>query len=158
MMSVPAKWSELYFDVFAILCVIGEIFVIWYEVTRRPPEADIADVAANALARVTAVGVVAAIQAFLILKARDGILRTWEHYKQERFDRGLEQGREQGLEQGIEQGIEQGREQGSEETLGAVMQFFMQEEGSEISADRERRLKEFVAKAREERRRQGTRS
>ncbi len=142
MMSVPAKWSELYFDIFAILCVIGEIFVIWYEVTRRPPEADIADVAANALARVTAVGVVAAIQAFLILKARDGILRTWEHYKQERFDRGREEG----------------REEGSEETLGAVMQFFMQEEGSEISADRERRLKEFVAKAREERRRQGTRS
>ncbi len=34
-------------------------------------------------------------------------MMTWERYKQERYDRGLERGREQGLEQGLERGREQ---------------------------------------------------
>ena len=64
MMSVPAHWSELYFNVFAILCVGGGLFLIWYEVIRRTEQSDHIDVAMNVMLGTGPVGLAAAIQAF----------------------------------------------------------------------------------------------
>ena len=94
MLSVPAKWSELYFDIFVALCAFGELFVVCYAILRRPPDADTLDIAADILLRLAAVPIVAGLQAYLIMRARDLIMKTWERYKQERIEQGVEIGRE----------------------------------------------------------------
>ncbi len=111
MMSIPPNWSELYFNLFAILCVANGAFLVWYEITRRGAESDYIDTAMRVALNLGSIGLAAAIQAFIILKVRDGILMTWERYKQERYDRGLERGIKRGLERGREQGLKRGREQ-----------------------------------------------
>ncbi len=96
MLSVPSNWSDLYFDIFAILCALGEFFVICYVLLRPPPSGDALDMAANILLRLAAVPVAAGLQAFLIMKGRDLIMRTWERFAQERLERGRVEGREEG--------------------------------------------------------------
>ena len=93
MLSVPSNWSDLYFDIFAILCAFGEGFVICYVILRPPPSGDALEMAADILLRLAAVPVAAALQAFLIMKGRDLIMRTWERFAQERLERGREEGR-----------------------------------------------------------------
>ena len=104
MLSVPARWSSLYFDIFFILCAAGVIFVLCYGVLRPPQNADAWDIAANILHRLAAVPVVAALLAFIIMKVRDFAMKTWETFKRERFDSGVELGMEKGREEGIEIG------------------------------------------------------
>ena len=94
MLSVPAKWSDLYFDIFVALCALGELFVVCYAIIRPPPNADALDIAADILLRLAAVPIVAGLQAYLIMRARDLIMKTWERYEQERLARGREEGRE----------------------------------------------------------------
>ena len=94
MLSVPAKWSELYFDIFVALCALGELFVVCYAILRRPPDADALEIAADILLRLAAVPIVAGLQAYLIMRARDLVMKTWERYKQERIEQGVERGRE----------------------------------------------------------------
>ncbi len=96
MLSVPSNWSDLYFDIFAALCAFGEAFVICYVILRPPPSGDALDMAANILLRLAAVPVAAGLQAFLIMKGRDLIMRTWERFAQERLERGRAEGREEG--------------------------------------------------------------
>ena len=98
MLSVPARWSELYFDIFAWLCVFGEGFVIYYGISERPPDANAPDVAANMLLRLAAVPIVAALQAYLIMRARDLAMKTWETFRMERYNKGRVEGREEGRE------------------------------------------------------------
>ena len=109
MLSVPARWSELYFNIFAFWCVVGEGFVIYYGITERPPNASALYVAADIVFRLAAVPIVAALQAYLIMRARDMIMKTWETFSRER------------LEKGIEIGVERGREEGREEERARVI-------------------------------------
>ena len=88
MLSVPAKWSDLYFDIFVALCALGELFVVCYAILRRPPDADALEIAADILLRLAAVPIVAGLQAYLIMRARDLVMKTWERYKQERIEQG----------------------------------------------------------------------
>ena len=105
MLSVPSNWSDLYFDIFAILCAFGELFVICYVIISPPQGAGALDIAANILFRLAAVPIVAGLQAFLIMKGRDLVMRTWERYKQER------------IEQGVGIGVEKGREDLAREVM-----------------------------------------
>ncbi len=111
MLSVPARWRELYFTVFSVLCVLGEIFLVWYEIYRRDAESDYLDIIMNILLDTGPVAMAAAILAFIILKGRDAMLSTWETFARKRYLRG----REKGIEEGREEGIEEGREEGREE-------------------------------------------
>ena len=108
MLSVPARWSALYFDIFFILCAAGVIFVLYYGIFRPPQNADALDIAANILHRLAAVPVVAALLAFIIMRVRDFAMKTWETFKLERYNKGKEDGREEGIEEGREEGIEIG--------------------------------------------------
>ena len=94
MLSVPAKWSDLYFDIFVALCALGELFVVCYAILRRPPSADALEITADILLRLAAVPIVAGLQAYLIMRARDLVMKTWERYKQERIEQGIEIGTE----------------------------------------------------------------
>ena len=94
MLSVPAKWSDLYFDIFVALCALGELFVVCYAILRRPPSADALEITADILLRLAAVPIVAGLQAYLIMRARDLVMKTWERYKQERIEQGVGRGRE----------------------------------------------------------------
>ena len=95
MLSVPARWGELYFAIFFVLCVLGQTFVICYGVFRPPPDADALDIAANILFRLAAVPIVAALQAYIIMRVRDFAMKTWETFKLERYNKGREDGREE---------------------------------------------------------------
>ncbi len=99
MLSVPARWRELYFNVFSILCVLGELFLIWYEIYWRDGESDYIDIIMNILLDTGPVGVTAAILAFIMLKGRDTMLSTWETFSKKRFERGIEVGEERGREE-----------------------------------------------------------
>lgn len=104
-MSVPARWRELYFSVFSILCVLGEIFLVWYEIYRRDVESDYLDIIMNILLDTGPVAMAAAIAAFIMLKGRDAMLSTWETFARKRYLRG----REEGVEEGVEIGRAEGR-------------------------------------------------
>ncbi len=91
MLSVPTNWSDLYFDIFALLCAFGELFVICYVIISPPQGAGALDIAADILFRLAAVPIAAGLQAFLIMKARDLAMRTWERYKKERIEQGREE-------------------------------------------------------------------
>ena len=110
MLSVPARWSSLYFDIFFILCAAGVIFVLYYGIFRPPQNADALDIAANILHRLAAVPVVAALLAFIIMRVRDFAMKTWETFKLERYNKGKEDGIEQGIEIGTERAIREIRE------------------------------------------------
>ena len=122
MLSVPARWSDLYFDIFTVLSFIGVVFVLYYGAVSRQPDESVADVAADILLRLAAVPIVAALLAYLIMRGRDWAMKTWETFKRERFEsgvavgvkRGREEGRVEGREEGREEGIEEGREEGIE--------------------------------------------
>ena len=93
-MSVPARWRELYFNVFSILCIFGEIFLIWHEIYRRDSSSDFLDIIMNILLDTGPVAMAAAIVAFIILKGRDAMLSTWETFARKRVERGIEIGEE----------------------------------------------------------------
>ena len=103
MLSVPARWRELYFTVFSVLCVLGEIFLVWYEIYRRDAESDYLDIIMNILLDTGPVAMAAAILAFIILKGRDAMLSTWETFARKRYLRGREKGIEEGREEGREE-------------------------------------------------------
>ena len=103
MLSVPAKWRELYFNVFSILCVLGVTFLVWYEIYRRDAESDYLDILMNILSDTGPVAMAAAIMAFIILKGRDVMLSTWETFSKRRYDRGREEGREEGRQEGLKE-------------------------------------------------------
>ena len=121
MLSVPARWSALYFDIFYILCVAGVIFVVCYGIISRQPDKSVLDVAADILLRLAAVPIVAALLAFIIMRVRDFAMKTWETFKQERFDSGVELGMKRGREEGIAEGIVEGRQEGREEERARVI-------------------------------------
>ena len=98
MMSVPARWSELYFDIFAVLCATEGAFLVWYEATRRSVPLDYVDIAMSIVLGIGPVGLAAAIQAFVILKVRDAAMMTWETFAARREERGRAKGREEILE------------------------------------------------------------
>ena len=102
MLSVPERWGELYFALFGILCAVGETFVICYGILRPPQNADALDIAATILFRLAAVPIVAALQAYLIMRGRDLAMKTWETFRRERFDSGVEVGMKRGREEGRE--------------------------------------------------------
>ena len=108
MLSVPKRWGELYFAIFGGLCYGGTIFVIYYAIVSRQPDEGALDVAADILIRLAAVPIVAALLAYLIMRARDFIMKTWETFRLERYNKGREDGREEGIEEGREEGIEIG--------------------------------------------------
>ena len=56
------------------------------------------DVAADILIRLAAVPIVAALQAYLIMRGRDFIMKTWETFRRERFESGVDVGVEKGRE------------------------------------------------------------
>ena len=95
MLSIPERWRDLYFDIFYALCVVGQTFVIYYGVSRPSPDADALDILAVTLLRLAAVPIVAALQAYIIMRARDFIMKTWETFKLERYNKGREDGREE---------------------------------------------------------------
>ena len=99
MLSVPERWGELYFAIFGILCAVGETFVICYEIISRQPDESALDVAAAVLLRLAAVPIVAALQAYLIMRGRDLAMKTWETFRRERFESGVEVGVKRGREE-----------------------------------------------------------
>ena len=120
MMSVPANWSELYFNLVAVLCVVEFAFLVWYEATRGEDRSDYIDVAARMLLLLGAIAASAAIQAFVALKVRDLIMMTWERYRELRFEAGREQGLEQGRREGRHEGRQEGRQEGRLELATAI--------------------------------------
>ncbi len=102
-MSVPARWRELYFNVFSILCVLGEIFLVWYEIYRRDAESDYLDIIINILLDTGPVAMASAILAFIILKGRDAMLSTWETFSRKRVERGIEIGEERERERWLKE-------------------------------------------------------
>ena len=90
MLSVPERWGELYFALFGILCAVGETFVIYYAIISRQPDENALDVAATILLRLAAVPIVAALQAYLIMRGRDLAMKTWETFRRERYSKGRE--------------------------------------------------------------------
>ena len=110
MLSVPARWRDLYFNAFSLLCVAGESFLIWYEFARRDEGSDYLDIIMDIVLNTGPVALAAAIFAFMVLKGRDTMLSTWETFSRKRFERGREEGVEQGVEIGIERGRAEGRE------------------------------------------------
>ena len=114
MLSVPARWSALYFDIFYILCVAGVVFVVCYGIISRQPDESALDLAADILLRLAAVPIVAALLAFIIMRVRDFAMKTWETFRLERYNKGREDGMKMGREVGREEGIEVGREEGIE--------------------------------------------
>ena len=98
-MSVPARWRELYFNVFSILCIFGEIFLIWHEIYRRDSSSDFLDIIMNILLDTGPVAMAAAIVAFIILKGRDAMLSTWETFAKRRYEQGRADEREEGREE-----------------------------------------------------------
>ena len=126
MLSVPSNWSDLYFDIFAILCAIGELFVVCYVILRPPPSADALDMAADIILRLAAVPIVAGLQAYLIMRARDLIMKTWERYKRERV--------EQGIEIGVGIGVEKGREEGREDLARELLDIMDKQPPDERNA------------------------
>ena len=106
MLSVPERWSAWYFNIFAVVCAAGEGVVIYYGITERPPDASALAVAADIMLRLAAVPIFAALQAYLIMRARDMAMKTWETFSRERLEKGIEIGREEGIEEGIEIGTQ----------------------------------------------------
>ena len=104
MLSIPARWGELYFNFFAALCVACETLVIYHGIARRPPDADALDITVGIMLRIAAVPIFAALQAFLIMRGRDLLMKTWETFRMERYNKGREDGIEEGREEGIEIG------------------------------------------------------
>ena len=127
MLSVPARWGELYFAIFFVLCVLGQTFVVCYGVFRPPPDADAWDIAANILLRLAAVPIVAALQAYIIMRVRDFAMKTWETFKLERYNKG----REDGIEEGRVEGREEGREEERARVIGAIRERLARREASE---------------------------
>ena len=123
MLSVPAKWSDLYFDIFVALCALGELFVVCYAILRRPQSADALDIAADILLRLAAVPIVAGLQAYLIMRARDLIMKTWERYEQERLARGRKEGMEKGREDLAREALELMDKQPPEKRDEALYEF-----------------------------------
>ena len=108
MLSVPKRWSVLYFNIFDGLCAGGTTFVIYYGIISRQPDESALDMAADMLLRLAAVPIVSALLAYLIMRGRDLAMKTWETFKRERFESGVEVGVKRGREEGIEEGIEIG--------------------------------------------------
>ena len=127
MLSVPARWGELYFAIFFVLCVLGQTFVVCYGVFRPPPDADAWDIAANILFRLAAVPIVAALQAYIIMRVRDFAMKTWETFKLERYNKG----REDGIEEGRVEGREEGREEERARVIGEIRERLARREASE---------------------------
>ena len=96
MLSIPARWGELYYTIFAVLCVAGEAFLVWYEVNRLDASSSVADTAMRIILGVAPVGVGAALAALIILKVRDTVMMTWETFAARREERGRKKGRAEG--------------------------------------------------------------
>ena len=101
MLSVPERWSAWYFNIFAVVCAAGEGVVIYYGITERPPDASALAVAADIMLRLAAVPIFAALQAYLIMRARDMAMKTWETFSRERYNKGMEEGIEIGTQRAI---------------------------------------------------------
>ena len=80
--------------------------MICYEIFSRQPDASALDVAADMLIRLAAVPIVAALLTHLIMRERDLAMKTWETFRRERFESGVEVGVKRGREEGIEEGRE----------------------------------------------------
>ena len=104
MLSVPARWSELYFDIFFILCVVNSTIMVCYGVLRPEPGADALDILVTTLLRLAATPIVSALLAYIAMRVRDFAMKTWETFKLERYNKGREDGRGEGIEEGIEIG------------------------------------------------------
>ena len=112
MLSVPTRWRNLYFDIFGGLCAGGTTFVIYYGISSRQPDESAWDAAADILLRLAAVPIVSALLAYLLMRGRDLAMKTWETFRRERFESGVEVGVKRGREEGREEGIAEGREEG----------------------------------------------
>ena len=130
MLSVPERWSAWYFNIFAGVCAAGEGFVIYYGITERPPDASALAVAADIMLRLAAVPIFAALQAYLIMRARDMAMKTWETFSRERLEKGIEIGVERGREEGMEEGIEIG----TQRAISEIRERLAQREASERGA------------------------
>ena len=98
MLSVPARWRDLYFNAFSLLCIAGESFLIWYEIARRDEKSDYLDIIMDIVLNTGPVALAAAIFAFMVLKGRDTMLSTWETFARKRYEKGREDERKEGRE------------------------------------------------------------
>ena len=94
MLSVPARWRDLYFNAFSLLCIAGESLLIWHEIARRDEKSDYLDIIMNIVLNTGPVALAAAIFAFIVLKGRDTMLSTWETFARKRYEKGREDERE----------------------------------------------------------------
>ena len=90
MLSVPARWRDLYFNAFSLLCIAGESLLIWHEIARRDEKSDYLDIIMNIVLNTGPVALAAAIFAFIVLKGRDTMLSTWETFARKRYEKGRE--------------------------------------------------------------------
>ena len=131
MLSVPKRWSVLYFNIFDGLCAGGTAFVIYYGIISRQPDESAPDMAADILLRLAAVPIVSALLAYLIMRGRDLAMKTWETFKRERFESGVEVGVKRGREEGIQEGREEGIEIGTQRAIREIRERLAQREASE---------------------------
>ena len=95
MLSVPARWRDLYFNAFSLLCIAGESLLIWHEIARRDEKSDYLDIIMNIVLNTGPVALAAAIFAFIVLKGRDTMLSTWETFARKRYEKGREDERKE---------------------------------------------------------------
>ena len=131
MLSVPARWSELYFDIFFILCVANSTLMVCYGVLRPEPGADALDILVTTLLRLAATPIVSALLAYIAMRVRDFAMKTWETFKLERYNKGREDGREEGIEEGREEGREEGIEIGTRLAIREIRERLAEREASE---------------------------
>ena len=131
MLSVPTRWRNLYFNIFGDLCAGGTTFVIYYAIVSRQPDESALDVAADILLRLAAVPIVAALLAYLIMRGRDLAMKTWETFRRERFESGVEVGVKRGREEGIAEGREKGREEERAHLIREIRERLARREASE---------------------------
>ena len=131
MLSVPKRWSDLYFDIFDCMRYGGTTFVICYGIISRQPDESALDAAAAILLRLAAVPIVSALLAYLIMRGRDLAMKTWETFKRERFESGVEVGMKRGREEGREEGIEEGIEIGTQRAIREIRERLARREASQ---------------------------
>ena len=91
------RWGELFYNIFAILCIAGESFLVWYEISGLSASPSVADavmrillgVARKALSHTVAFcGCRSGASNLGNTEVRDVVMMTWETFAARREERG----------------------------------------------------------------------
>jgi hypothetical protein len=125
--SIPERERHWYFGLFIVQTLVGDGFVVWYNIFWKVDDDPFASVMAM-ITGMSVVGLTAAINAFNLVevvayamvtvgwlrnkveKQRQELQRQREERHRKWREEGLQEGREAGLQEGREAGLQEGRE------------------------------------------------